>query len=72
MMKSHELKNIIKGALLELDGRVEDAKMGNGSTTLFEAGVADDPNTGDIIFTFKQDAFKPEVDRYRISINLEN
>ena len=71
MMKKYELEQIIKDALLDLDGRVMDTKLGDGSVTLFEADVEKDPENGDLIFTFKEDAFKPDVDRYRISINFE-
>lgn len=84
MMKQHELEQIIRDALLELDGQVVDAKLGDGSVCLFGANVEKDSKTGDLLFTFKETLFREanddddtdlcedttNTDVYRIKIEL--
>lgn len=62
MMKKYELEQIIKDALLELNGQVEDAKLGDGSVCLFGADVEKDSKTGDLLFTFKETRFREASD----------
>lgn len=61
-MKQYELEQIIKDALLELNGQVEDAKLGDGSVCLFGADVEKDSKTGDLLFTFKETLFREASD----------
>lgn len=61
-MKQYELEQIIKDALLELDGQVVDAKLGDGSVSLFGANVEKDSKTGDLLFTFKETLFREADD----------
>lgn len=84
MMKQYELEQIITDALLELDGQVVDAKLGDGSVCLFGADVKKDSKTGDILFTFKETLFREadddddtdlcedttDTDTYKIKIEL--
>lgn len=67
MIKKYEVEQIIKNALEELDGKMVDAKLGDGSVTVFESSVQYDEN-GDLIFSFKEDVFSENVDKYRIKV----
>lgn len=67
MMKKYEVEEIIKNALEELNGKIVDSKLGDGTSTVFEASVEEDEN-GDLIFLFKEDMFSEYTDRYRIKI----
>lgn len=62
MLKSYELENIITNALLEFDGHVEDAKLGDGSVCLFGVDVEKDSKTGDLLLTFKETLFREASD----------
>lgn len=62
MMKQYELEQIIKDALLDLDGHVEDAKLGDGSVCLFGVDVEKDSKTGDLLLTFKETLFREASD----------
>ena len=61
-MKQYELEQIIKDALLDLDGRVEDAKLNDGSVCLFGVDVEKDSKTGDLLLTFKETLFREASD----------
>ena len=66
MIKTHEVKAIIRDALDELNGKVSD-KMVDGKLTVFESTVREDLY-GNLLFTFKEDDQSSDEDLYVISI----
>lgn len=70
MIKKYEVKEIIKYALEQLDGRLSKPNYEDNKCTAFEASVEEDKN-GDLIFAFKEDCFSDDIDRYRIRVTYE-
>ena len=75
MIKKYEVENIIKNALLELDGMFSEPVYRNNedvpTQTVYEATVEEDSN-GDLIFTFKEDCLSKSYDRYKIKIEYDD
>ena len=74
MINKHEVEEIITSSLEELNGKLsKPTYRDNNDTpiqTMYEAEVSKDSN-GDLLFTFKEDIFSQECDRYRIKIEYE-
>lgn len=67
MLKKYEVEEIIKDALMELDGRLSPPYYEDGKSTVYEAFIYNDEN-GDMIFSFKEDYTGKDIDKYRIKI----
>lgn len=66
MIKKYEVETIIKNALEDLDGLLSKPDE-NGKCTVYESSVMEDEN-GNLIFTFKEDCFSKDTDKYIIKI----
>lgn len=67
MLKKYEVEEIIKDALMELDGMLSPPDYEDGKSTVYGVSIEDDEN-GDMIFSFKEDYAGEDIDKYRIKI----
>ena len=67
MIKTHEVKSIIRGALEELNGQEVDSKLCHEMLNIMESSVEEDED-GNLIFSFKEDFRSSHTDKYKISI----
>lgn len=69
MIKRYEIENIIENALEELNGKLSKPDE-NNKCTVFEANT-DNPQNGEILFSFKEDMSDNEEQLQRFRIRIE-
>lgn len=70
MIRRYEVEDIIENALCDLNGKLSKPKNELNECTVFEADT-DNPQNGEILFSFKEDIFDNEEEPQKFRIRIE-
>ena len=71
MIRRYEVEDIIENALCDLNGKLSKPKNELNECTVFEADT-ENPQNGEILFSFKEDIFDNEEEPQKFRIRIEH